>query len=135
MSGRLELKQRIVDLDKQIEESKNELYSLMDEFKEKYEVEDNKALYLNKYYKYKDNCYSCPNNPEDYWDIYYRVVDVTSEGIQCIIVEKDSDGTIKIGREIRYDCAMTHLIEITKEEYCEQFDKLINEINDIRNKS
>lgn len=33
-----------------------------------------------------DNCYSCPNGPEDHWDIFARIIEVHKSG--TVVVQK-----------------------------------------------
>lgn len=56
---------------------------------------------VGKCFIYK-NCYSCPNGPEDYWNMYQRVVRVTHDGnIQVFSFQADKDGAISVETRIR----------------------------------
>lgn len=48
------------------------------------------------------NCYSCPNGPEDYWPLYQRVVRVTHDGnLQVFSFQAAKDGEISIQTRTR----------------------------------
>jgi hypothetical protein len=131
MSERDQLKAKIKKLTEKVETIKNELFDLEEEYAEKYTVEDNKELYLHKYYKYKDNCYGLPKTKDDYWDVYYYIIDVTTNGMVFVKFQKDSNRIVTISKELDY-CNMNILTEITKEEYNEAFDRIIETIDYLR---
>ena len=66
--------------------------------------------YIGKYYKYSNNSYSCPENDDDYWDIYRkyqymgtdRFGDYESEVIFGIEWYIDSDGEVHV-KKIKED--------------------------------
>jgi hypothetical protein len=131
--NREELKQCIAEKEKIIRQYDEELYELRDEYDSKYVSEDLKKQYLNKFFIYKDNCYSCPEKPEDYWNIYYYIDKIEGTTFNCIIIEKDKYGEIKIRRDHRIFSMMQSLIEITKKEFLINFNNIVMEILDIRN--
>ena len=103
MTGREELLQKIKDKECEVNELSNERYELMQEFLDKYEVLETKEQYLNKYFKYKNNHYSCPEDEKDYWNEYYYVYKITSKAnIKAINFRKDNEGAIEIKKETMY---------------------------------
>lgn len=103
----------------------NKLYEIEEQLKI-FEVEDLRIKYLNKYYKYPNNSYSCPESKEDYWDIYYYIYNVTEDGmLDTIKHEKNSDNEIRVSKEqhIGQHFDNQH-VEISKEEYLDAW-KLI----------
>lgn len=48
------------------------------------------------------NCYSCPRGPEDYWNLYQRVLRITADGnIQVFSFQADKDGVVSIETKTR----------------------------------
>lgn len=131
MNGK-ELKEKIIAKQEYISEQKAELYKMMDEYGEKYEAQELKAEYMNKYFVYNNNCYSCPEKPEDYWNVYYKVISINGKQIECIAFSKDSNNSICFENETRFESAMSNLKEITQEEYFKHFDLLMNDVRNFR---
>jgi hypothetical protein len=115
-----------IELQQIIDNARNELFVIEDE--ERHRVNSN---FISKYYKYR-NSYSCPKENE-YWWIYQKIVDVDRHGIlYSLQFQKDIFGEIRINsHEHTY---MTNWIEITKEEFLEEFKKIVDEINLYYNK-
>lgn len=118
------LSQKIKELDKEINEKVAERNKLKEQYFTSYALEELKEKYLDRYFVYRNNCYSCPENESDYWDVYYKPINVNEYGaIEAIRLEIDKYG------EIRSSIATMppKMEEITKEEYVKETMKIINE--------
>ena len=93
---------------------------------------------VGKYFAYRKNSYSCPENPEDYWDILYKVLAVTRKedssyiSLICQNVSIDSYGWVNIEtkEETLYDDSefIVGNDTATKEEYDELFSRAMREL-------
>lgn len=116
-----------------IKQEREKLYKIQDEL-QVFENDELKEKYLGKYFKYSRNCYSCPKTEEDYWDIYYFVVNVVENGmLNTIRHEKTSDGEIKIGKELKHGMSFldSKIIEVSKEEYKNAWKLIMDKITDL----
>lgn len=96
----------------------------------KYEVEELKAKYQNTFWIYKNNCYSCPQSSEDYWDVYYFVRNVDEDGIIELLefsINKDFELTIK--EEKTSSCCFNNYEAITKEEFLTKWEEAMGLID------
>ena len=85
-----EIKNKIKELEKEIESKSSEQWKLREEQCKKYKVPKLKKKYLNKYFIYRDNSYSFPSKKSDYWNVYYKVIEITENGgIKAIQTQKD----------------------------------------------
>lgn len=58
--------------------------------------EESEAM-IGKVFVYRNNCYSCPENPDDYWDIYHLITGVDEDGYPVgVSIQDDKQGMIKI---------------------------------------
>lgn len=96
--------------------------------------------YLNKYFKFK-NSYSRPEDENDYWWVYIYINKLTEENLNImfysnkfsstyegISFQKDSNGQIQIDTQHSGYCR-EQLIEISKEEYFDEWNNIILEID------
>ena len=117
-----ELKNKIELLDREIDSNIAEKYKLQEKYYELYELPKLKKKYLNKYFIYKNNSYSCPSKKSDYWNVYYKVIEITEYGaIKAIETQKDKYGKI----ESNITNMSTDLEEITEKEYTVGISKII----------
>lgn len=120
-----EIQDRIKQLDKEINDKIEEKYCLQKKHFELYELKKIKEKYMNKYYIYRDNCYSCPEKKSDYWNVYYKVIDVNENGgIKAISLQKDKYGQIT-SEEAILSIDMLNLEEITEKEYLRETSKIL----------
>ena len=118
------LNQKIKDINKEIDNKIKEKYELQEEYFKLYELEELQEKYLNKYFVYRNNCYSCPEKESDYWNVYYKVISINEYGgIEAISLEKDKYGKI----ESKITQMSPELEEITKEEYIRETMKIVND--------
>ena len=122
-----ELKNKIELLDREIDSNIAEKYKLQEKYYELYELPKLKKKYLNKYFIYKNNSYSCPSKKSDYWNVYYKVIEITENGrIKAIKTQKDIFGCIESCiTDMSYD-----LKEITEKEYIVGISKIIGILQD-----
>jgi len=54
--------------------------------------------YIGKTYAYRNNCFSCPENKSDYWDVYYKIIsyDEDKKRYRYFSFQKDSHGDVTI---------------------------------------
>ena len=118
------LNQKIKDIDKEINNKIQEKYNLQEEYFKLYKLKELKEKYLNKYFVYRNNCYSCPEKETDYWNVYYKVININKYGsIEAISLQKDKYGRI----ESQITQMSPELEEITKEEYIKETMKIVND--------
>lgn len=118
------LNQKIKDIDKEINNKIQEKYNLQEEYFKLYKLKELKEKYLNKYFVYRNNCYSCPEKETDYWNVYYKVININKYGsIEAISLQKDKYGRI----ESQTTQMSPELEEITKEEYIKETMKIVND--------
>ena len=123
MNNKETLNQKIKDIDKEINNKIKEKYELQEEYFKLYEIKELKEKYLNKYFVYRNNCYSCPEKETDYWNVYYKVININEYGgIEAISLQKDKHGRI----ESQITQMSPELEEITKEEYIKETSKILN---------
>jgi len=61
------------------------------------------------------NCYSCPKGPEDYWNLYQRVLRVTHDGnLQVFSFQVDKDGVISVETRTRSSGSLGEQISAAK---------------------
>lgn len=120
-----EIQDRIKQLDKEIDNKIEEKYQLQKKHFELYELKKIKEKYMNKYYIYRDNCYSCPEKKSEYWNVYYKVIDVNEDGgIKAISLQKDKYGQIT-SEETMISINRLRLEEITEREYIRETSKIL----------
>lgn len=120
-----EMKNRIEQLDKEIDSKIKEKMALQEKHFRLYKLEEIKKKYLNKYFVYRNNCYSCPSEKSDYWNVYYKVIEVNEYGaIIATSLQKDKYGKIEstIGA-VGVD--HLNLEEITEKEYIKETSKIL----------
>lgn len=119
------MKNQIEQLDKEINSMIHKKCELQEKYFRLYELEDIKKKYINKYFVYRDNCYSCPEDKSDYWNVYYKVIEVTDNGgIVAVSLQKDKYGRI----ESEVNTAgidSLNLEEITEKEYIRETSKIL----------
>jgi hypothetical protein len=54
---------------------------------------------VGRHWVYRGNCYSCPEKPSDYWDVYGRVDGVDGASITLTVAYVDSYGQPTLRRE------------------------------------
>lgn len=102
--------------DERILKLRKQIWAIEDENFKKEVLPKNKAL-VGKYFKYVGNCYSSPKKKSDYWDVYYRVVMVSSDGrhLYAVGFEITSDKEFRLKAKEFF--SVSDKIEITKKQY------------------
>ena len=117
-----QIKNKIKLLEREIDSNIAEKYKLNKEYIKLYEIPRLKEKYLNKYFIYRNNSYSLPKEKSDYWDVYYKVIEITENGgIKAIETQKDKYGKI----ESTITNMSFALDEITEKEYIDGISKII----------
>ncbi len=94
-------------------------------------IEEGKAYlaFVGKVFVYRDNCYSCPEKPDDYWDIYVKVVDVFDGGMKTLSVQKTAYGFVEIKLEKSWGTSyIESLEECSESEFEKEYNKLMKEL-------
>lgn len=121
----INMKNQIEQLDKEIDSMVHKKYELQEKYFRLYKLENIKKKYINKYFVYRDNCYSCPEDKSDYWNVYYKVIEVTNNGgIVVVSLQKDKYGRIE--SEVKtIGINRLNLEEITEKEYIRETSKIL----------
>lgn len=120
-----EIKNQIAQLDKEIDNMIFKKYELQEKHFKLYELQNIKEKYLNKYFIYRNNCYSCPKKKSDYWNVYYKVIEVNDDG-GIIAVSLEKDKYENISSEIKtIGTDYIDLEEITEKEYIKETSKIL----------
>ncbi|MFW6172559.1 MAG: hypothetical protein ACOC5T_02335 [Elusimicrobiota bacterium] len=123
------------ELIKGLRKERNRLYkniiTPLDDFIKKHieEEEKEKAEELvGRFFVYRNNCYSLPESDDDYWDVYYAILD--KEGT-VLKIEKDSEGDIRIDKVKMYSFPdiSEDYEECSRREFRKHLDKLQSELN------
>lgn len=124
MENKEYLKSKIKELSNEIINKSAERQKIQDLYFKLFELDELKKKYLHKYFVYRNNCYSCPEKESDYWNVYYKVINVNEYGgIEAISLQKDKYGRI----ESQITQMSPELEEITKEEYIKETMKIVND--------
>lgn len=124
MKNKEYIKSKIKELSNEIINKSAERQKFQNLYFKLFELDELKKKYLNKYFVYRNNCYSCPEKESDYWNVYYKVINVNEcGGIEAISLQKDKYGRI----ESQITQMSPELEEITKEEYIEETMKIVND--------
>ncbi len=131
MTKQTQLKKELEDVKKKLADNR-ELTKPLENLKYKLEQElesiKNQDL-VGQCFIYKDNSYSVPSKPEDYWDVYYKVVGCEGEQLVILSVQKTAHGTIEIQKETKYFSMEQHTTPISTDEFDEKFKEYMDEIN------
>lgn len=115
-----EIKERIKDIDKisaKLHKERRELKKKMKEPEKK----------VGKTFVFKDNSYSVPEDDDDYWDTYIKVININEYGNYVILsYERDSHNDIEIKTTTLN--SLSHYNEIPNHEFEEKFKKLVGEL-------
>lgn len=124
MENKKYLKSKIKELSNEIINKSAERQKFQNLYFQLFELDELKKKYLNKYFVYRNNCYSCPEKQADYWNVYYKVININQYGgIEAISLQKDKYGRI----ESQITQMSPELEEITKEEYIKETMKIVND--------
>lgn len=124
MENKKYLKSKIKELSNEIINKSAERQKFQNLYFQLFELDELKKKYLNKYFVYRNNCYSCPEKQADYWNVYYKVININQYGgIEAISLQKDKYGRI----ESQITQMSPELEEITKEEYEKETMKIVND--------
>ena len=124
MENKEYLKSKIKELSNEIINKSVERQKFQNLYFQLFELDKLKKKYLNKYFVYRNDCYSCPEKESDYWNVYYKVININEYGgIEAISLQKDRYGRI----ESQITQMSPELEEITKEEYIEETMKIVND--------
>ena len=124
MENKKYLKSKIKELSNEIINKSVERQKFQNLYFQLFELDKLKKKYLNKYFVYRNDCYSCPEKESDYWNVYYKVININEYGgIEAISLQKDRYGRI----ESQITQMSPELEEITKEEYIEETMKIVND--------
>lgn len=119
------IKKRIEQLDEEIDSKIKEKIELQNKYFKLFKLEKIKKKYLKKYYIYRNNSYSCPKEKSDYWNVYYKVIDVDENGaIIALETQKDKYGVIT-SKKITLGVKTLNLEEITEKEYIKETSKIL----------
>lgn len=130
MIDKEEMKNQIEQLDEEIDSMIQKKCKLQEEYFKLYKLDDIKKKYLNKYYIYIDNSYSFPKEKSDYWNVYYKVIDVDENGgITALELQKDKYGTIT-SKKTTIGIDSLNLEEITEKEYIMETSKILKELQE-----
>lgn len=130
MMDKEEMKKQIEQLDKEIDSMIHKKCELQEEYFKLYKLDDIKKKYLDKYYIYRNNSYSCPKEKSDYWNVYYKVINVDENGgIIALELQKDIYGLITC-RETMIGVDPLNLEEITEKEYIRETTKILKELQE-----
>lgn len=100
---------------------------------EELDLERRKSL-MGKCFVYKNNTYSCPKKKEDYWDTYYKVIDINDWGIDVLLIDIDSDKKIRIDtKEDSYSFYEDHCESCSEEEFDKFYLKVTSKIQELCN--
>lgn len=88
---------------------------------------------VGKTFAYRGNHYSWPKKPEDYWDVYKKVVGLCEDGVKVLSVQKCALGEITIKLEDSYQAIdVENLEEIPEEEFDSEYKRLISEVENLK---
>lgn len=125
-----EMKKQIEQLDKEIDSMIHKKCELQEEYFKLYKLDDIKKKYLDKYYIYRNNSYSCPKEKSDYWNVYYKVINVDENGgIIALELQKNKYGIIT-SKETMIGVDPLNLEEITEKEYIRETTKILKELQE-----
>lgn len=125
-----EMKKQIEQLDKEIDSMIHKKCELQEEYFKLYKLDDIKKKYLDKYYIYRNNSYSCPKEKSDYWNVYYKVINVDENGgIIALELQKNKYGIIT-SKETMIGVDPLNLEEITEKEYIRETSKILKELQE-----
>ncbi len=123
-----EMKNKMKEIEKDIDNKISEKYKLQEEYYEMYELPRLRKKYLNKYFIYRNNSYSCPETEDDYWNVYYKIIEITKNGsIQAIELQKDKYGKIE-SNITTMSPNLEEIEEITEKEYIRETSKILGEL-------
>jgi hypothetical protein len=127
------LTKEIKDLELKIDQDSDKLIKLKEKLFRDFGIPGIKSKYLHTYWKYPNNCYSCPETENDYWDEFYYVYDVDDNGkILFINFSNDKNGKTEIETKIGdIDYFSYKITQITKEEFTSNWDQLLLRIDNI----
>lgn len=118
---------KIEDLKKNIGDLQTELNQEQEQYFKLYILGDFQKKLVGKCFV-KENNYSCPEDPNDYWNVYRKVLSVDEDGYgKYIDIQKDKYGNIRCDTW-GFDCQVNPFsddIEITEEEFKKQSLKII----------
>lgn len=86
--------------------------------------------FLGKCFKVK-NCYSCPETESDYWWLYFHINNLEDGELKAMSFQKDKDGKLSIEKS-DWCNPRSDFVEITKEEFNSEFDKILVELNGLK---
>jgi hypothetical protein len=129
MNEKIKLVEAIKEATKQFNEWRDKLNKLEKQYKQ-YEIQDLRDKYNNTFWVYKNNCYSIPQNEEDYWNVYYHVEEVDQDSyIEVLKISIDKDNMLEIKQEkIWGELFKNAEFEQTNQE---EFQKMWNKIEEI----
>ena len=129
-----QIDKKIKELDQQIKEaSKKHIDPLSIKRGDLYYELNERELktVVGKCFIYKNNCYSCPEKKSDYWDIFYKVVELDVEGsLRIISISKDKNGLINFKEMQEYSTSyMRSLKPLSAKIFDEKFKDFSFELN------
>lgn len=127
MTEQKKLETKIEDLKKNIVDLQNELNQEQEQYFKIYILGDFQKKLVGKCFV-KENNYSCPENQNDYWNVYRKILSVDERGYgKYIDIQKDKFGNVRCDTR-GFDCQTTlfsDCTEITNEEFKKQSLKII----------
>jgi hypothetical protein len=97
-----------------------------------YEDKAKNEKLIGTYLMYRNNCFSCPSKPSDYWNNYCLVIGATYYSLEVLEVFKDSHGEITITTKTIPDLALDNYEKIPKKVFDEQYDMILGKIISLR---
>ncbi len=100
-NSKISIEKKILKLQKEISALREQQRKEEEKTAQKKEVW---KQYVGKTYVYKNNCYSCPENPNDYWDIFYKIIsyDKGKKTYQYFSFQKDKYGDVTVNLKSTY---------------------------------
>ena len=87
--------------------------------------------YVGKCFKCQNN-YSCPEKPEDYWQLFTKVLGLSNEdwNLKLLKIQTDKDGKVDVAVD-EFGGTTSLVNEITHEEFNWEYDKMLQHLRDL----
>ena len=99
--------------------------------RENIEREKENKKFLGKCFKVR-NCYSCAEIESDYWWLYFYINNLEDGETKALSFQKDKNGKISIEKST-WCRPRSDYIEIAKKEFDSEFEKILVELNGLKN--
>ena len=120
------IKKNIAALQECLTKTRKEIYKQEDKLFE-LEIKPKMEKKIGNCYKYR-NCYSCPQNDDDYWWLYVKILGVVSKGyFHTIEFQKDKYGEITIKHNSLFSL-LDSFREITASEFNDAKKEMLDHV-------